>query len=113
MAFSAIVKLHKSVRSMVFHDRMEFYESMANEAQTAANHSDMRGTYSIVKRLLGFTVRAPKAIKQKDGSLAASEQARQERWQEHFNEVCCGKISEDRASLSTSPHAIAPRGPLD
>eukprot|EP00972_Heterocapsa_arctica_P041900 6179907-Heterocapsa_arctica.AAC.1 len=73
----------------------------------------MRGTYSIVKRLSGFTIRVPKAIKQKDGSLASSEQARQERWQEHFNEVCCGKISDARASLSTSPVAPVPRGPLD
>eukprot|EP00972_Heterocapsa_arctica_P097174 14336781-Heterocapsa_arctica.AAC.1 len=56
MAFSAIDKLHNSVPGMIFHDRMELYESMASKAQTAANHGDMRGTYSIVKRLSGFTI---------------------------------------------------------
>ena len=64
---------------------------------------DIRGTFAVVKKMKGFQVRPKKTVLLKDGTVASDENARQARWQDHFCEVLCGRIVEDRQALITIP----------
>ena len=92
MFVSYMIKMH------VLHDRQIFLEQRARDAQTAASYNDWRGLYAIVRSLGGASSSStPRHVKQKDGSLTSSEDARQLRWQEHFRDVFGGHATSMEA----------------
>ena len=98
MLVSFLIKTH------VLYDRQIFLEQRARDAQRAASVNDWRGLYSIVRSLGGIASSStPRPVKQKDGFLTCSEEARQMRWQEHFREVFGGRVAS-MESLRATPH---------
>ena len=88
MIVSFMIKTH------VIYDRQIFLEQRARDAQRAASYNDWRGLYAIVRSLGGIASSStPRPVKQKDGSLTSSEDARQLRWQEHFRDVFGGQAT--------------------
>ena len=72
MIVSFMIKTH------VIYDRQVFLEQRARDAQRAASYNDWRGLYAIVGSLGGIASSStPRPVKQKDGSLTSSEDARQ------------------------------------
>ena len=92
------------IQTHVQYDRQIFLEQRAGDAQRAASVNDRRSLYSIVLSLGGIASSStPRPVKQKDGSLTCSEEARLLRWQEHFREVFGGRVAS-MESLRATPH---------
>ena len=106
------------IHEMVQEDRLLFLEHRAFEAQSAANRADWKQSFAIVRALAGKSgspIAPP--VRQTDGSLTSSEDQRQARWQEHFQNVFNGKLktpAEIEATAREPPLEGGPRlGPAD
>ena len=101
-AYGAIVLLQKNISQYIREDRRLYYDHLAIQAQTAATHGDLRGTYVIVKKLTGAPVKPPKAVRLLDGTVSTSTQDRCNRWQQHFMQVAGGRLVETLRELESS-----------
>ena len=68
-------------------DKREFTNSLAAEAQSAAERCDTRTLYKITKTLTGGFPSKTTAVKDKDGKVLTKEQDQLDRWAEHFRET--------------------------
>ena len=108
LAFQCIRLLQLASRGELQYDRLQHHESLAGPEEFAAVKGDMRTSFKVVKKIGGFTIRAPKIVRLVDGSLSTSEEQRQERWQQHFCQLMSGKLSEAPMELITSPSTLVP-----
>ena len=84
--------------------KVAFLEERAAEAQRCAHMQDWRGTFGIVRSFSGTSTAAvPSPVLNKEGVHTSSEEERQMRWLEHFQEVFKG-ARVTTADLQALPH---------
>lgn len=95
-------------------DKRCFLHDKTSEARAAAQCGDTRRSFAIVKQLAGLSC-APKitSIRKGDGSFTESESERQERWQEHFDEVFQGKVMNKSRLVPASARDAANDSEVD
>ena len=67
---SLLYVLNFTLKQNIRQDKVTWYESLAFSAQACATNNDSRGAFQIVKKLAGFSVRAPQNVKLKSGEIA-------------------------------------------
>ena len=104
-AYQCIVLLQRCMNQHIRDDRKQYYERLAMDAQACARRGDLRGAYGIAKKLGGFRLRPPKAVRLADGSVSMSAEERCDRWQNHFMQVAGGRMVEELRDLESSPQS--------
>lgn len=99
-AMEAFNEMERQVGRSARKDKRDWFEALANEAQQAADHHNMRETFRIAKRLTAMGQPAKHLIRARDGRLLMTEEEQAERWSEHFEEV-----------LNKTP-STSPRSPI-
>ena len=112
IAFHSISLVQNTVKPSLHEDRMTFCSQLAAKAQICTHMGDLRGTYTIAKRLCGVKVRPPRVVKLSNGTLCHDEASRKQRWTEHFAEVLSGTIVPDASFTATCPQSVS-EGTLD
>ena len=77
----------RAVNSAVRRGRDAFHDSMAEEANTAAEFGDNRHLFRLAKRVGNISTPALKVVEWEDGSLTTSDAEYSERFLQHFQEV--------------------------
>ena len=75
-------------------DRRNQWESIASDAQRAADRGDMRELYKLARRLGAFKPTPVPGVKRKDGTLTTDDDEGLARWAEHFATLLGGKQVE-------------------
>lgn len=68
-------------------EKLEWFDQLATEAETAAGTGNMKVVYDITKRLCNKKSRSMEHIKDKNGTILTKDSEIKARWQEHFSEV--------------------------
>lgn len=77
----------KEVKKLARKDKRKFYSDIASEAQTAAEHNNMRTLYKNIQKLTNKGMRQSQPIRDRNGQLLTSTEEQINRWREHFNEL--------------------------
>lgn len=75
----------RRVRNLVRADREKYYNSIAEQAEQAANTGNLRGVYSAIKQLSGNNIRGTTILKAADGTELTSPEQQLERWRDFFS----------------------------
>ena len=78
---------NKEVKKSVRKDKRDYTDSLAREAQTAAEKGDTRTVYKITKQLTGGFINKTTVVKDKNGNVLMKEEDQLERWAEHYKEI--------------------------
>ena len=94
---------HARKRHSLKVDRRNQWESIAGDAQRAADDGNMRELYKLARRLGAFKPTPVPGVKRKDGTLTTDDDEGLARWAEHFATLLGGKqVEKVRApSLAT------------
>ena len=79
--------LDREVKSMAREDKRAYVDSLANEAQEAAERQDVRTLYKITKVLSGKYSSCNRPVKDKSGNIIPGTAETTKRWKEHFESV--------------------------
>jgi len=90
------------VKRFARHDKREFVNGLAKEAEEANAKNDLRKLYKVIK-LLGGEKRGSSSapVKNKDGKLLTTEREQMARWVEHFN----GVLNMPEPNITAQPSA--------
>ena len=80
-------KAHKEVKRSVKKDKRDYIDSLAQEAEEAAYHGNMKDLYMTTKKLAGKYSRPERPVKDKQGHNITDSEQLLERWAEHFEEL--------------------------
>ena len=84
-------------------DRRNQWESIASDAQRAADCGNMRELYKLARRLGAFKPTPVPGVKRKDGTLTTDDDEGLARWAEHFVTLLGGKqVEKVRAPSSAT-----------
>ena len=86
-AVEAYRERNREVKRSSQRDKREYTNSLAAEAQSAAERGDTRTVYKITKTLTGGFTSKTTVVKDKDGKVLTKEQDQLDRWEEHFRET--------------------------
>lgn len=78
---------NKNVKRNARKDKREYYESLAMEAQRAADNGEMKTIYQVIKQISGNRSKQEYTVKDKQGKIMSSEKDIENRWREHFKET--------------------------
>ena len=96
----------KAVKKSARKDKRDYTDSLATEAQTAAEKGDTRTVYRITKSLSGGSSRKTTAVKDKNGEMLMKDEDQLNRWAEHFKEVLNRPDPEEEASIEETGQLI-------
>ena len=78
----------RQVKTSARKDKRQFTERLAQAAEVAAEQKDMKTVYQITKKLRGDRGQSQDLpVKAEDGTPITEEQAKLERWREHFQQI--------------------------
>ena len=77
---------NRGVKKSVRKDKRDYTDSLAREAQTAAEKGDTRSVYQITKQLAGGFASRATVVKDKTGSVLMKEEEQLKMWAEHYTE---------------------------
>ena len=80
-------KANREVRGAIKHDKREFINNLAKEAEIAANQHRMKDLYELTRKLAGKKSSTPKPIKDKHGNTLTKQEDQLKRWGEYFEEL--------------------------
>ena len=86
-AVEAYRERNREVKRSSRRAKKEYTNSLAAEAQSAAERGDTRTVYMITKTLTGGFTSKTTVVKDKDGKVLTKEQDKLDRWAEHFRET--------------------------
>ena len=86
-AIEAYRERNREVKRSSRRDKREYTNSLAAEAQSAAERGDTRTVYKITKTLTGGFTSKTTVVKDKDGKVLTKEQDQLDRWAEHFRKT--------------------------
>ena len=78
---------HKEVKRSVKKDKRDYIDSLAQEAEEAAYHGNMKDLYITTKKLAGKYSRPERPVKDKLGQTITDSEQLLEKWAEHFEEL--------------------------
>ena len=78
---------HKEVKRSVKKDKRDYIDSLAEEAEQAAYHGNMKELYITTRKLAGKYNRPERPVKDKQGQTITDTDQQLERWAEHFEEL--------------------------
>ena len=79
--------INKQIKQQVKKDKEQFYESKAEEAQSAANIGNMKTVYDITRELAGHSNKSVSGVRGHDGRIISDANRVAEIWTEHFKTV--------------------------
>ncbi|XP_055380733.1 uncharacterized protein LOC129611563 [Condylostylus longicornis] len=79
----------REVKRFARRDKRRYYNSIATEAQSAAEQNNMRLLYNKIRTLAKHRTRPSQPIKDSNGQLLTSAQGQMQRWKEHFEYMPC------------------------
>ena len=77
----------RSLTDIVKKDKRDYIDSLAQEAEEAAYHGNMKDLYMTTKKLAGKYSRPERPVKDKQGQNITDSEQLLERWAEHFEEL--------------------------
>lgn len=77
-------KLSKNIKKQVKKDKQKFFESLGDEAQTAASKGDLRELYKVTRRISGKKNDNKVPVENEFGVLVTSKEDQLEVWRRHF-----------------------------
>ncbi|KAM9354321.1 uncharacterized protein KZ484_012474 isoform 1-T2 [Pholidichthys leucotaenia] len=86
-AAEAYRQKNNDVKKSVRKDKREYADSLAQEAQSAAERGDTRTVYKITKTLTGGFTSKSTVVNDKNGKVLMKEEDQLSRWAEHFRET--------------------------
>ena len=91
LALKQLESAQSQKRNSLKTDRRTQWESIAGDAQRAADNGDTRELYTLARRLGAFKPTPVPGVKLKGGTLASDDDAGLARWAEHFAALLGGK----------------------
>jgi len=91
----------KEVKKSCRKDKRKWLDEKVAEAEEAANHSDMRKLYRIVRDLTGAQGTSNVPVRGKDGKVLRTKREQSARWVEHFNEVLNQLVPDELFSFDS------------
>ena len=76
-------------------DKRDYIDSLAQEAEEAAYHGNMKDLYMTTKKLAGKYSRPEQPVKDKQGQNITDSEQLYERWAEHFEELLNRPVPEN------------------
>lgn len=92
----------KEVKKSARKDKKKYIEDLTSEAERAAQRQDMRTLYRITSDLKGGYQNVDTPIKDKEGKHITSEEAKIERWKEHFETILNREEPRLRADIKAA-----------
>ena len=100
-----------AVKKSARRDKREYTDSLAREAQSAAERGDTRTVYKITKTLTGGFTSKSTVVKDKEGKVLMKEDDQLNRWAEHFKETLNRPDPEEEETIEdTGFHIEMKRG---
>ncbi|XP_078581995.1 uncharacterized protein LOC144865280 [Branchiostoma floridae x Branchiostoma japonicum] len=104
---------NKEVKRSARRDKRVYMDSLATEAQQAAEKGDTRTVYKITKQLSGDLKNRAAAVKDKNGKVLMEGKDQLDRWAEHFRETLNRPPPESEATIEDMGFNIEmKRGPI-
>ena len=101
----------KAVKRGARQDKRNYVDSLAAEAQAAAEVGDTRTVYKITKRLTGGFTSKTTAVRDREGKVLMKTEDQLHRWAEHFKETLNRPDPEEEAIIEdTGFHVEMKRG---
>ena len=97
---------NRAVKRSARNDKREYMDSLATEAQTAADKGDTRTVYKITKTLTGGFTNKTTVVKDKNGQVLMREEDQLNRWAEHFKETLNRPDPEEEATIEDTGFVI-------
>ena len=91
LAYACIVRIHRNTYDLLKEDKAQYISDQAWRVQKCNASGNIKGCFKIIRMLRITKAKPCKAVKLNDGSVAKDEQARIERWTEHFSRVMGGR----------------------
>ncbi|PIK41764.1 endonuclease-reverse transcriptase [Apostichopus japonicus] len=99
----------KEVKSSMRSDKRKWVDSLAGDAQRAAENGQMKTLYELTKTICNEKPRHATGVKDKQGNIITDEEGKRTRWKAHFEEILnrdfptnpVVKISDDIPELET------------
>ena len=86
-AQEAYREANKDARQNIKRDKKIFIDSLAAEAEEAAQRGNMKDLYDITRKLSGRFGRPERPVKDRQGNSIMGEEGQRKRWREHFEEL--------------------------
>ena len=80
-------EVNKKVKKSIKADKINYLESLADDAEKAWHHGNTRDLYNIIKKIAGKFNKPERPVKDKKGKLIPDEEGQKKRWTEHFQEL--------------------------
>jgi len=78
---------NREVKKSCRRDKRDLIESIAREAEDAANNNDLRTLYMTTQKLSGIRCNQNRPIRSEDGTLLTKMEDQLQRWKRHFESV--------------------------
>ncbi|XP_059162117.1 uncharacterized protein LOC131945132 [Physella acuta] len=106
-------RLQQEVKRNARKDKRNYVDTMATEAQAAADKGDSRTVYKIIRTLTGGIANRSSTIKDKNGKVLTTEKHQLKRWAEYFEETLNRPDPEEAADFTDmNIHFEMYRGPI-
>ena len=86
-ACEAYTTANRRVKHSIRADKRNYIESLATEAEEAAQHGNLRDLYNTTKKLSRKFASSDRPVKDKQGKDIQSEEGQINRWKEHFEKL--------------------------
>jgi len=108
------IEYHKKeceVKKSARKDRRKWYNSLADQAQEAANNNQTRELYRLTRQIAGKSTLVEKPVKDEDGRDITDESQQLEQWTKHFRQVLTVPLSNSSSlTESEEPELNIPQG---
>ena len=96
----------KEVKRSMRHDKREWMENIARDAEENAHNGNMKGVYDATRKLCNVCPKGSGAVRNKEGRILTREDEVLQRWKEHFEEILNREEPETIAEVDTETPVI-------
>ncbi|XP_055381355.1 leishmanolysin-like peptidase [Condylostylus longicornis] len=92
----------KQVKRSAKNDKRRYYNTLASQAQAAAERNDMRTLYNKIRTITKCNTKNNRPINDKNGCMLTSRTEQLRRWREHFQESGATALQHTETDQNTS-----------
>ncbi|XP_055383684.1 uncharacterized protein LOC129613579 [Condylostylus longicornis] len=92
----------KQVKRSAKNDKRRYYNTLASQAQAAAERNDMRTLYNKIRTITKCNTKNNRPINDKNGCMLTSRTEQLHRWREHFQESGATALQHTETDQNTS-----------
>ena len=79
--------VNRAVKRSIRADKLKYIDSLAEEAEKAANHGNMKQLYETTRKMSGRYSRPQRPVRDREGNIIKTKDGQLKRWAEHFEEL--------------------------